>query len=130
MMIVVDANLVVPALVFGDFTRFGHVSMVAPPLLWPEVRSVLRAESVRSGDVDVFAEAFRRIDGMPIDEGNPHGLNESVWTVVAQLGWTKSFDAEYIALAQLLGVPLATIDRRMERGARRLGVAVWDFQPD
>jgi predicted nucleic acid-binding protein len=36
------------------------------------------------------------------------------------LGWAKSYDAEYVALAQFLKCPLLTIDARLARGAAHL----------
>jgi len=33
------------------------------------------------------------------------------------LGWAKTYDAEYIAVAQALACPLLTIDARLARGA-------------
>ncbi|MGI8829736.1 MAG: hypothetical protein ACR2I5_08225 [Candidatus Limnocylindria bacterium] len=37
-----------------------------------------------------------------------------------QLGWAKTYDAEYVALAQLLGCRLLTRDDRLRRGAARV----------
>jgi predicted nucleic acid-binding protein len=36
------------------------------------------------------------------------------------LGWAKTYDAEYVELAQRLGCPLLTVDLRLVRGARGL----------
>ncbi len=35
------------------------------------------------------------------------------------VGWAKSYDAEYVALARLLACPLLTADARLRRGAAR-----------
>jgi predicted nucleic acid-binding protein len=44
--------------------------------------------------------------------------------VADELGWAKTYDAEYVALAGLLGCRLVTLDRRLRRGADQLGFVV------
>lgn len=43
-----------------------------------------------------------------------------------EFGWTqdKTYDAEYLAVADLLGCRLVTLDVRLRRGAERLGFVV------
>jgi len=36
------------------------------------------------------------------------------------LGWAKTYDAEYVALARTLECSLLTTDRRLQRGAERI----------
>jgi predicted nucleic acid-binding protein len=36
----------------------------------------------------------------------------------------KTYDAEYVALARLLGCRVLTLDRRLRRSADRLGIVV------
>jgi len=40
------------------------------------------------------------------------------------LWWAKTYDAEYVALALLLGTRVVTLDARLRQGADRLGCVV------
>ena len=51
-------------------------------------------------------------------------LDAEAWRVADELGWAKTYDAEYVALARLLGCRLMTLDVRLRRGAARLGFVV------
>lgn len=125
MTIVVDSNLVLPACsVAGGFERFGSERLVAPPLMWSEARSALhRAVWLGSVPRDVGRRTLERLERCPVEMEAHPGLGEEAWDVADSLGWAKTYDAEYLALARLLGCPLATFDRRLTRGAGRLGVA-------
>lgn len=39
------------------------------------------------------------------------------WRVAEQAGWATTYDAEYVAAARLLAIPLLTLDRRLKRAA-------------
>jgi predicted nucleic acid-binding protein len=41
-----------------------------------------------------------------------------------ELGWAKTYYAEYVGLAKLLGCRLVTLDARLRRGTDRLGFVV------
>jgi predicted nucleic acid-binding protein len=51
-------------------------------------------------------------------------LGATAWRIADDLGWARTSDAEYVALAQLLGCRLVTLDLRLRRGADRLGFVV------
>lgn len=42
-------------------------------------------------------------------------LYETAADVAARLGWAKSYDAEYVALALMYNLPLVTLDARLRR---------------
>lgn len=45
------------------------------------------------------------------------GYGDAAWRLAEDLGWAKTYDAEYVALAQLVDSPLVSIDERLRRGA-------------
>ena len=81
----------------------------------------------RGGMLPVIAErSRRRFEAAPIQESNPRDLSATVWQIASTLGWAKTYDAEYLALAKLLGAPLLSLDGRMRRAAERLGIETAD----
>ena len=54
----------------------------------------------------------------------PAALGRGAWLVADELGWAKTYDAEYIALARLLKTRLLTLDARLLRATERLGFVI------
>jgi predicted nucleic acid-binding protein len=44
--------------------------------------------------------------------GDPGELAGEAWRIADELGWAKTYDANYVALARLLGCKLVTLDAR------------------
>jgi predicted nucleic acid-binding protein len=65
-----------------------------------------------------------RLDGGRIRRRAPARLGSEAWDVANELGWAKTYDAEYVALARLLKCRLVTLDARLRRGAAPLGFVV------
>lgn len=119
---VVDANVIVQASidVAGLGPLEGH-QLIAPPLMPSEALSALSELLYRDEISAELADLARpRLRALSYELRNPSELDEVAWSVARQLGWAKTYDAEYVALAQLAGCPLVTLDGRLMRGAKRL----------
>ena len=121
-MLVVDATVAFDAAFDAVvFDRIEPMDPVGPPLLWSETTAALRQAAFRGSVTDYDAStALSRFLSSPIDRRSPRRLYTDAWNLAAQLGWAKTYDAEYIALARLLNCPLLTKDGRLKRRAARL----------
>ena len=125
-MLVVDANIAVAACFVPDgFDEFHDERLVAPPLMWSEARSSLHELARRQEVSRVAAELARhRVESCPVERRAHPRLGETAWVIAEELGWAKTYDAEYLALARLLRCRVVTLDARLRRGADRLGLVV------
>jgi predicted nucleic acid-binding protein len=95
-----------------------HGQLVAPQLLWSEVTSALRELAWRHEiDAATARSALERLLAGPVEAIAHPQLHHTATALAGRLGWAKTYDAEYIALAQLLDVRLVTVDARLARGA-------------
>lgn len=118
-MMVVDASLVVAALVDGgpDGTWADDVlaagPLAAPHLLPVEVANVLR-RSVHEGRISADSAAMAHMDlqDLPLTYFPYHPFAERVWELRDNL---TAYDAWYVAVAEGLGVALGTLDLRLAK---------------
>ncbi len=118
-MLVVDASAVLAIASSG--AGLSNRPMIAPPLLWSEVTSLVSRAAWR-GDLtrSVASGLLRAFLRLPIERRIPHDLYRLATEIADGLGWAKTYDAEYVALASLEGCRLLTADGRLKRGAGHL----------
>lgn len=126
MTLVVDASVAVAA-AFAPrgFNEFRRESLVAPALMWSEARSTLRVALWREQISQADAEAaLEQLEAAPVERVDPPGLGRAAWDLAVEFGWARTYDAEYVATARLMGCRLVTLDERLRRGTARLGIVV------
>ena len=119
MTLVVDASLVVSALVDGGVTGSWAESLLAgeplsaPHLMPVEVANILR-RAAAAGEISADVAAMAHADLLDLRvELFPYGpFAARVWQLRDNL---TSYDAWYVALAEFLGSPVATLDLKLAR---------------
>ena len=66
---------------------------------------------------ELAGAALDRLLDAPIAPHSSDQLYREAFSVANDLGWAKSYDAEYIALAKMLGARLISLDARLKRRA-------------
>lgn len=90
--------------------------------MWSEALSALLEATYRGAlPGDQLDGAVERLEALPVVvAGGDADHRRRSLQVARSLGWAKSYDAEYVALAQAFGCPLLTVDARLARGAGEL----------
>jgi predicted nucleic acid-binding protein len=120
--LVIDASAAIQAALASDgFALLDREELVAPGLLWSEGPSVLHELAWRGTiSPSLAGDALARFLAAPIAIRRPGRLVDEAWRVADELGWAKTYDAEYLALARLLRCRLLTLDGRLRRRAASL----------
>lgn len=121
-MLVIDASIAVHLAIVGAMPDALTAALpIAPPLLWSEASSALH-ELAHRGELDAATSdaAIGQLDDLAITRRTWPRLHVEAARIARQLGWARTYDAEYVALARLSGARLLTLDARLRRGAGRL----------
>ncbi len=121
-MLAVDATVVITAcLSESGLKLLATEELVAPHLMWSEASSVLHELRWRKEiSRELTAIALDRLATADISARRPKGLIQEAWRIADRLGWAKTYDAEYLALARLLKCRLLTIDAKLKSAASDL----------
>ena len=117
MTVVVDASVVVAALVDSEAPGWWAEevlvsgALAAPHLLFVETANVLR-RAVAAGEIsdDIATLAHGDLVDLRIDLVGYEPFAARVWELRGNL---TAYDAWYVAVAEALDAPLATLDRRL-----------------
>jgi predicted nucleic acid-binding protein len=95
--------------------------ILAPTLLRSQLLSLLY-QAVRRGEM-TRKDAERRLDyvrGLRIRLLGDRVLQNVAWKVADQLGWSDTYDAEYVALTQLQADAFITLDGQLAHAVKDL----------
>jgi predicted nucleic acid-binding protein len=99
--------------------------LIGPALLWSEVHSAVHeALWRRELDADSAASALAGFGSLRVRRRQPARLHAEAYRWATELGWAKTYDAEFLALANLEGARVLTTDARLRRGAARTGLVL------
>lgn len=118
-MIVVDASVVVSALIdsgpVGQWAEgvLRQGQLAAPSMLAAEAANVIRrAELAGQVITEIAAQAFSDLMALPVQSYPFEAVSTRVWELRMSV---TAYDACYVALAEGLEAPLATLDDRLTR---------------
>ena len=119
MTVVIDAGVALAALLDDDeHTAWAREILASGDLAAPELLSVEVAQLLRKSVSQGLITATQGRDGLAdlldmVDDFYPHGpLAPRIWELHTNV---TSYDSAYVALAEALGAPVATLDRKLCR---------------
>ncbi len=92
--------------------------LLAPTLLRSQTLSALH-EAVHAGELTTEAAVARleRVSAIKIRLLGDAVLRRNAWRFADELGWAKTYDAEYLALTKLQADAFVTLDEALARRA-------------
>lgn len=93
--------------------------------MWSEASSVVHELLFRKEiSNELAATTIRRLSEADISPRRPKGLIHEAWRIADSLGWAKTYDAEYLALARLLRCRLLTTDAKLKAAGARVAEVI------
>jgi len=106
------------------FDTVARIETLAPTLFFYEIRNALLVSERRNRITEAMSAAFLRDLGLLPIRLEPAGDSASLMTLARRRKLTV-YDAAYLELAKREGLPLATLDRALEKAAAAEGVALF-----
>ena len=106
------------------FDTVARVETLAPSLFYYEIRNALLVSERRKRITEVMSAAFLRDLGLLPIRLESAG-DEAILMTLARKRKLTVYDAAYLELAKQEGLPLATLDRDLEKAAIAEGVALF-----
>jgi indolepyruvate ferredoxin oxidoreductase alpha subunit len=105
----------------GEIEVAAEHELVAPTLVRSQALSALY-EAARRGEISAAEgiERVTRINSLRVRFLGDKVLQRTAWRVADQLGWEKTYDAEFVALTQLQADALITSDGELARAVADL----------
>jgi predicted nucleic acid-binding protein len=95
---------------------FAALRPSAPALLWSEFTALVSQQRWRREISSEHAASLLEVFlGTEILRVSSEELYNAASDVAVRLGWAKTYDAEYVALAMMYDLPLVTLDARLRR---------------
>jgi predicted nucleic acid-binding protein len=115
---VVDASVVLYLASAGIDVPDAH-KLLAPTLLRSQTLSTLH-EAVQRGELSagIALDRLARIGRMPIRLLGDAVLRRRAWDLANELGWSSTYNAEYVALTQLQADALVTLNEELARSVQ------------
>jgi predicted nucleic acid-binding protein len=123
--VVIDASAGVRASLTDGWRALGAWHLVAPTLFWSEATAGISQLLFRGEITDAEASAsIDRLHAATVEPTPSRDLIVDALALSRRLGWAKTYDAEFLALARLRGAKVLTTDARLRRGADRTGLVI------
>jgi predicted nucleic acid-binding protein len=106
------------------FDTVARVETLAPSLFYYEIRNALLVSERRNRITEAMSTAFLRDLGLLPIRLEPTGDDASLMILARKWNLTV-YDAAYLELAKREGLPLATLDRALEKAAVAEGVVLF-----
>ena len=117
---VIDASSGIRASITDGWQALRRWKLVTPSLFWSEAAAGIRQLSFRGDITGAEADdALGRLLAAPVETVPSRDLVADASALAAQLGWPKTYDAEFVVLARRLDIPLLTVDGRLASTASR-----------